>query len=155
MEEATKKEQEETDAASKTFWIVGAVVLVLFGLFAAKILFFPTETYKVTLVDAPKSIQPGSVATFTWRVDGPPASIYHTAVYLGKESLPGELGRETHPADTKYTESLKDFMYGKFNIPLQFIGNVKLDAQGKYFFRVHATVKDKNYWSDEEVMEVK
>lgn len=153
--EETKKQPETATATSKNFWIIGAVILVLFGLFTAKLLLFPSENYKITLVDAPKSIKPGSVTTFTWRVDGPPSSIVHTAVYLGKESLPGELGNDIHPADTKYTESVKDFMFGKFNIPLQFIGNVKIDAPGIYYFRVHATIKDKNYWSDEETMEVK
>lgn len=153
--EETKKLPETAAATSKNFWIIGAVILVLFGLIAAKILLFPTENYKLTLIDGPKSIKPGSTTTFTWRVDGPPVSIVHTSVYLGTESAPGELGKEIHPVDTKYTESVKDFMYGKFNIPLQFIGNVKIDKPGTYYFRIHATIKDKNYWSDEEVMEVK
>lgn len=153
--EETKKQEETSIAAGKNFWIVGAVILVLFGLFAAKMLLMPSENYKITLVDAPKIIKPGSVATFTWRIDGPPVPIVHSAVYLGTESVPGELGKEVHPADTKYTESVKDFMFGKFNIPLQFIGNTKIDKPGTYYFRIHATIKDKNYWSDEEVMDVK
>lgn len=153
--EEVKKHNEGVSSGNKSFLIIGVVILAVFGLYVAKMLLSPADNYKVTLIDAPKEIKPGSIATFTWRVDGPPTSIIHTAVYLGRDTLPGELDKKTYPVDTKYTESVKDFMYGKFNIPLQFVGNTKMDTPGTYYFRVHATIMDQNYWSDEEMLEVR
>jgi hypothetical protein len=98
----------------------------------------------------------GSVGTFTWRVDGAPTTITSTTVRLGGTSNPGELNKETKPGDTSYTETLSDFANGKYNIPLQFVGNLKAPTTvGTYYYRVHALIDGKNYWSPEGVVEVK
>lgn len=141
---------------NKYVWIIGAILLLIAGWFGLKVLFAPFNDYKVTLVNAPETVDAGSIATFTWRVDGSPTTIYNTAVHLGLVSTPGELGKEVVPTDTKYDDFVKDFTNGKFNIPLQFVGNIKMDKPaGKYYFRVHALVKEKNYWSDEYSFELK
>ena len=165
MEEEEKKEQQETKepekkeegdiTTNKYVWIMGAVILLVAGWFGIKALLGPSENYKVTLIDAPKEVTKGGIATFTWLVDGPPVLIHHSAVHTGKESQPGELGKEVKPADTKYTDFVKDFAQGDFNIPLQFIGNITLNDEGTYYFRVHATVNDKHFWTDEYTLEVK
>jgi hypothetical protein len=140
---------------NKFVWIIGIVVLLAIAAFAVKAIFFAGGEYRVTLIDGPKEGAAGNVTTFTWRVDGPPAVINHTSVHYGLESNPGELGKEVKPADTKYTDFVKDFANGSFNIPLQFIGNTVMPQAGKYYFRVHAVIKDKNYWSDEYTIDVK
>lgn len=140
---------------SKYVWIVGALLLVVAVWFSFKMLLGSGIDYTVTLVDAPKEMQAGGVTTFTWRVDGPPTTIEHTSVYMGKTSNPGELDKKVKPSDTVYTDFIKDFDKGNYNIPLQFVGNIKLVDPGKYYFRVQASVKDKNYWSDEYTFDVK
>lgn len=154
-DEKKKSDNDSISIANPIIWIVGTVVLLLVGWFAAKILLFSGEEYKVSLVDAPKEAFSGSTTTFTWRIDGSPATINRTVVFLGTTSNPGELGKEVKPADTKYTEYVKDFDNGKYDIPLQFIGNIKIGNPGTYYYRVYAAVKDKNYWSDEYTMDVK
>ncbi len=139
---------------NKLPWIIGAVVLLVAGWFSYKALISSVEDYKVTLVDAPKQVESNVIGTFTWRVDGPPTTINHTSVHLGSVSTLGDLGKEIKPADTKYTEMVSDFANGDYNIPLQFVGNIKMMSEGKYYFRVHALVKDKNYWSDEYSLDV-
>lgn len=136
-------------------WIAAAIIFLIGGWFGIKYLIDSTAEYKVTLVDAPKEVTAGGIATFTWRIDGPATTISHTAVHFGSTSVPGELGKEVKPADTQYTEMVQDFADGKFDIPLQFVGNVRVPAPGKYFFRVHATVRGKNYWTDEYTFEAK
>lgn len=140
---------------NKIVWIVGAVVLLLVGWFGLKPIIAPAVDYKVTLIDAPKEVNAGGIATFTWRADGPATTIHHTSVHLGTVSNPGDLGKEVQPSDTKYTDFVKDFANGDYNVPLQFIGNQKLDQEGTYYFRVHALINDKNYWSDEYTLDVK
>jgi len=136
-------------------WIAGAVILLIIGWFGLKALLGSFEGYRVTLVDAPKEATLGAISTFTWRIDGPPTTINHTVVYYGTVSNPGELGTEVKPEDTKYTGMVKDFANGKYDVPLQFIGNTIIDKEGKYYFRIQAQVKDKNYWSDEYTFEAK
>lgn len=160
MENQTPAQHEASKAKpsagiNKYLWIIGAIVLLAVGAFGAKAILSPIEEYKVTLVDAPKEASAGNTIAFTWRVDGPPTTITHTSIHYGTESNPGELKQEIKPADTKYTDFVKDFANGKYDIPLQFIGNTVIPKTGKYYFRVHALIKDKNYWSDEYTMDVK
>lgn len=139
---------------NKYFWIIGAAFLLIVGLFSWKLIFGSDEA-KVSLIDFPRSVNAGNNIAFTWRVDGPPTVINQTVVYYGTVSNPGELNRDIKPADTKYTDLVKDFADGKFNIPLQFIGNTKIAVPGKYYFRIYALVKEKHLWSDEYSLEVK
>lgn len=155
MENENKESSKLAIDTNKFVWIAGALILLVAGWFGFKAITSPFENYKVTLVDAPKEVTVGSTTTFTWRVDGSPATINHTAVYYGTVSNPGDLEKDVKPTDTKYADFVKDFADGKYDIPLQFVGNTKIDAVGVYYFRVHALVKDKNYWSDEYTFEVK
>ncbi len=154
MNEEPVKGDELKLPQNKILWIIGGIVLLIAGWFSYQVLISSVEDYKVVLVDAPKQTEAGYTATFTWRVDGPPTTIGHTSVHMGTVSQPGELGKEVKPADTKYTDFVKDFASGTYNIPLQFVGNIQMKTEGKYYFRVHASVKDKNYWSDEYSFEV-
>ena len=145
-----EKEQKPINIPQNKFlWIFGGLIFFVVAWFGYKALLSSVEDYKVTLVDAPKQADTGTIATFTWRVDGPPTTINHTSVHMGLESNPGEFGKDVKPADTKYTDMVTDFANGSYNVPLQFVGNIKMAKEGKYYFRVHAAVKDKNYWSDE------
>lgn len=148
------EESNKNGTNNKIIWVAGAILFLGVLLFGLKTLLFPAS-YKVTLVSGPSEISEGSTATFTWRVDGTPVTINHTAVYFGLVSNPGELGPDVKPQDTKYTENVKDFDKGEYNIPLQFVGNSKVSTQGEYFFRVNALVNGKNYWSEENTFTVK
>lgn len=161
MENNTEHTKQEPKSASpdmmtnKIVWIVGAVILLLVGWFGLKPIIAPTVDYKVTLIDAPKEVNTGGIATFTWRVDGSASTIHNTAVHFGATSNPGDLDKQVQPSNTKYTDFVKDFANGNYNVPLQFIGNQKFDQEGTYYFRVHALINDKNYWSDEYSFDVK
>ena len=120
---------------NKYVWIFGVIILLVVGWFGLKVLFTPPEDYQISLIDAPKEVASGNVATFTWKISGTVTTINHTTVHLGTASNPGELGLEVKPADTKYTDFVKDFADGKYDIPLQFIGNIKMKFIGKNYFR--------------------
>lgn len=153
--ENEKAQAEEQVVIPVYVWVIGALLLLVGGWFGFKMLIAPFAEYRITLVDGPKEAMVGVNATFTWRVDGPATTINHTSVHFGSASNPGELGKEVKPADTRYTDLIKDFANGNYSIPLQFVGNIQLAAPGTYYYRVHAAVKDKNYWSPEYTIEVK
>lgn len=136
-------------SSGKIVWIVGGIVLLAACIFGFKAVTGSFESYKATLINVPKEIPVGSLATFTWRVDGPATTINNTAVYFGTVSNPGDLDTDITPRETNYTDFVKDFTSGDYNIPLQFVGNTSVKNQGKYYFRVYAQVEDKHYWSDE------
>lgn len=137
-------------------WIIAGLILLAAGWFGFRMLIAPFQEYRVTLVDGPKEAFAGSGVAFTWRIDGPAATINSTAVHYGTVSNPGELGKDVKSTDTRYTDFVKDFASGTFNVPLQFVGNTQLPAvPGTYYYRVYAVVGEKNYWSEEYSMEIK
>jgi hypothetical protein len=155
-----KKEKEITEPdtsqnINKYIWIIGSILLVIFGWFGVRMVVSSFEDYKVTLLNAANEVTAGVPTAITWRVDGPPVTITHTAIYFGPVSTPGILGKKVTPQETKYDQILKDFNIGSYNVPLQFVGNMKFDKPGKYYFRVHATVRNLNFWSDEYSLVVK
>lgn len=112
------------------------------------------DDISVSFVNTPGNLMEGNFATFTWFVDGPPMTIYTTTVYYGTVSTSGALNTDVLPLNTKYTQSVSDFLNGQYGIPLQFIGNAKMVTPGTYFARAYAYVNGKNYWSDERVFAV-
>jgi len=150
----SKKKSSESFNPSVLIWVIAGILVLVAGWFGIRALFAPFSVYRVTLIDAPKEVPVGTIATFTWRVDGASTTISSTAVQLGLTSVPGDLTKETKPGDTAYTEMVQDFANGQFNIPLQFVGNIRLPKVGKYYFRVHALVNDKHYWSPEYSLDV-
>ena len=155
-EEKKAESGPESLGSNKLVWLAGAIVLLIAGWFGLRAIFGSMESYKVSLIDAPNEVNTGSNATFTWRVDGqPPTTINHTAVHLGTVSQTGELGKDVTPENTQYSQFTPEFVNGKYDIPLQFVGNIMLNTPGVLYFRVHALVKDKHYWSDEYSLEVK
>lgn len=137
-------------------WGLAGLFILVAGYLAVKAILSPFNEHKVVLVDAPKEAFTGSIATFTWKVEGSATTIPSTTIRLGATSNPGELSKETKPGETSYTETLTDFVNGKYNIPLTFVGNMKMPMTvGTYYYRVHALIDDKNYWSPEGVIEIK
>lgn len=89
----------------------------------------PVE-YKITFIDSPIEIMEGGQATFTWMIDGPPRTIHKSAVYFGTMNTQGILTKDVAPVDTKYTDSVKDFIAGDFVIPIRFVGNATIAKPG-------------------------
>lgn len=100
-----------------------------------------------------KEITGGGVMTFTWWVEGPPNSINFTTIYYGPSSNAGIIG-DVKPTDTTYTDYVKDFTNGIYNIPLQFVGNTNIASSGTYYYRGYALINSRNYWTDEYVMNI-
>ena len=110
--------------------------------------------YKAKFIDSPVELMEGGQATFTWTIDGPPKTIHKSAAYFGTISNGGILTKDVSPAETKYTDSTKEFLNGDFIIPIRFVGNAAISKPGKYFVRVYALIDNENYWSDERIFTV-
>lgn len=111
--------------------------------------------YKIAFIDSPTELMEGGQATFAWMIEGPPKTIHKSVVYFGTTNTQGILTKDVAPADTKYTDSVKDFMQGDFAIPMRFIGNATIAKPGEYYARVYALIDSNNYWSEERVFTVK
>lgn len=105
--------------------------------------------YKISFIDSPKEVTEGGQATFTWTIDGPPKTIHKSVVYFGTVDTDGILTKDIAPAETKYTDSVKDFIAGDYVIPMRFVGNATIAKPGKYYVRVYALIDGDNYWSEE------
>lgn len=114
-----------------------------------------TQAPTVTVLDGPKDLVEGDIATFTWFVESIPISIRTTTVYYGTTSDPGVLVTQALPEQTRYTRALEDFMDGSYGVPLRFVGSTPVSAQGTYFYRGYARIGEKHYWSGERRFVVK
>lgn len=103
----------------------------------------------VSVLEAPKTVSVGEQFTVAWRVGGPATTIPHTAVHYGPESKPGLLGVGVGPAGAGYPEFTKEFASGTFSIPKSFAAVITAKSAGSIYYRVHAIVNRKNYWTDE------
>jgi hypothetical protein len=117
----------------------------------------PTPTppvYTVSFVNTPAELTEGNFATFTWSVSGEPITIHTASVYIGQKSTPGELSEKIGPQNTSYSDKVKDFLDGNYNIPIQFIGNIQLFTPGTYYYRGYAFLDGRHFWSDEKTLQV-
>jgi hypothetical protein len=109
----------------------------------------------IEFVDIPGELMEGGIATFTWIINGTPRTIHTTAVYYGDKSTPGKLPLSAVPADTGYSQVLKDFLEGDYFVPLRFVGSVSTPTPGTYFARAYALIEGQHYWSEERSFTVK
>jgi hypothetical protein len=108
----------------------------------------------VSFVDVPQDIIEGNNAAFTWIVDGEAQIINSTSVYCGSTSNANQLSQSVSPEKAGYANAVKDFLNGKYNIPLRFVGNMPVSVPGSYYCRAYALIEGKNYWSEEKNMTV-
>lgn len=111
--------------------------------------------YTVSINSLPDEITEGGLATFTWNVNGSNRTIKTTSIYYGTTANSGNLAKDVLPEKTNYTDFLKEYMNGAYNIPMVFVGNATLSKQGTYYARAYAKIDEKNYWSDERSFTVK
>ena|SRR3989338_2207891 len=118
----------------------------------------PTSTpvpFKLNIISGPKEIFEDETATFTWAVDGLAATINTTSIYYGSESITDLLVTGISPENTEYSNYLKEFIDGRYQIPLTFVGNASNILTGTYFYRAYANINNRHYWSEEKRFTVK
>ena len=102
-------------------------------IFISPTLSLPSPTpieYTLDLVSIPQEITQGDNVAFTWQINGPKRKIKTTTVYYGTASTPGKLTKDILPLQTKYSDYLKEFISGEYEIPLVFVGNNIMDKSG-------------------------
>ena len=110
----------------------------------------------VVVQAAPPLNTRASVATpFTWAVGAPVGhTATHTAIHWGTASRTGALGLAVAPADSGYPSILADYASGSFALPREFSGAVTFPSAGIYYYRAHAIIDGKHYWSSEYTIRV-
>ncbi len=113
------------------------------------------QKVSIEQVDAPASVFVGQDIRISWRVAGGDLRAMHTAVHYGFESKPGTFGFDVGPAGAGYQSLTTEFVSGEFALPKDFVTIFRVDKAGVVYFRVHAMVDGKNYWTDEKSIVVK
>ncbi len=115
----------------------------------------PTPQHSLELMDSPSDVKAGDEFTITWKVNAVPAtSLAHTAIHYSTESNPGEYSLDATPALSGYPSLTPEYASGNFSIPDTFSANVTAPNTSKIYFRVHAVIDGKNYWTLEYAINV-
>lgn len=112
--------------------------------------------YSISLVDYPSSVKVGEEFTVSWRVSSNTlTTISHTAVHYDTASHPGNFGIDV-PPNAGYNSLAGNFISSNFSIadPETFSAKMKIDDPGKVYFRSHAIIDGKNYWTQEYMIDV-
>jgi len=109
----------------------------------------------VVIVSAPTEAEAGKSFSITWRIDDHAGTIPHTAIHYDYASYPGDFGTGVAPAQAGYNELTTDYASGIFQVPNTFVSVIRPDVSGTLYYRVHAVVDGKNYWTSERSIAVK
>ncbi len=140
--------------SARNWWLGGAVVVVLIALITwAGTREEPTQAIvgtSVVVQSSSASARVGAPTTLTWEVRAPVgATATHTAVHWGTSSTSGELGTEVAPGAAGYPNLLPDYAQGSFALPRTFSSAITFTTAGTQYYRAHAIIDGKNYWSPE------
>lgn len=141
--------------SARNWWIGGVVVLVLIVLITwagtrPEDGRRSTSGTSVAVSAPPIDGRAGTPVPLTWDVQAPVGAVAtHTAIHWGTSSVVGELGTEVGPGAAGYSNLLPDYAAGSFALPRTFTGAVTFPVAGTFYYRAHAIIDGKNYWSPE------
>jgi hypothetical protein len=146
--------------SARKWWIGGIVVLVIIVLITwagtREEPVQPIVGTSVVVQSPPTSARVGTPVPLTWEVRAAVgSSAAHTAVHWGSNSTSGDLGTEVAPGAAGYPNFLPDYAQGSFALPRTFSGAFSFSVAGTYYYRAHAIIDDKHYWSPEHSVEVR
>ena len=115
----------------------------------------PLQTPGIYNVRAPKSAASENIVGIDWVVSALNAgTVGHTAVHWGTVSLANETFDAARGPDKTYPNMTTEYLNGVFAIPGKFETNLVLPKSGTVYYRVHAVIDGKNYWSPEESISI-
>lgn len=146
--------------SKRNWWIGGAVVIVLIALITwagtREEAQQPIVGTSVAVQSPPASARIGTPTSFAWEVRASVGSTaMHTAIHWGPTSTIGELGTEVAPGAAGYPNLLPDYAQGSYALPRTFSGALTFPSAGTAYYRAHAIIDGKHYWSPEYSVEVR
>lgn len=144
---------------AQRWWIGGAIVIVLIVLITwagtREEPTQPTVGTSVAVQAPPANARAGTPVPLSWEVRAAVgSSATHTAVHWGPTSTSGELGTEVAPGAAGYPNLLPDYAQGSYALPRTFSGALTFPSAGTVYYRAHAIIDGKHYWSPEHVIVV-
>lgn len=158
-------------------WIVGIILAVGFGLYllqnqlpeektepapqntvpATAISAVPFGAAGVAKIIAPTAADANTLIGLDWDLTAPDnTTATETSVYWGLESKANAPANEqTAPSDMNYPNTTTEYTQGTFAVPGSFETNLLTPEGGTLFFRVHARMNDRHYWSAEQTIVIK
>lgn len=114
----------------------------------------PQENIEISVVTAPQTARVGEPVNISWKVSGAEKTISHTAIHYDYTSHPGTFGSDIGPQASEYLKLTSEYASGSFNIPNTFSAIVIPYQAGTLYYRAHAIVDGKNYWTDEKSISI-
>ncbi len=105
----------------------------------------------ITVTNYPSSTNLGGTVAINWRIDGPYATINHTAVHYGYDSRYRNFSTTTTPEQAGYPR-VSEIQGG--TIPGQFSTSIGATEPGTLYFTAHAIINGAHYWSKEHTIAV-
>ena len=114
-----------------------------------------TPQYSIESGEYPTSAKVGEEFTMSWKINtNAPTTIKHTAVHYSTKSNPGQYGFDIAPAASGYGSLTPDYASGNFTIPNTFSVKIKATEPGNLYYRLHAIIGGRNYWTTEYMIDV-
>ena len=113
----------------------------------------PAKGIQFTATSTPQPSKAGEQLRFVWEITAEEGTVaLSTAVRYGRESTPGELGKDITPADTTYDRV--PTAHVSVLLPDTFTSSLWTGSEGTLYYRFHAVIDGDNYWSDEYSVEI-
>lgn len=90
----------------------------------------------------------------SWRLVGDNIRATHTAIHYGYESKPGVFNLETTPLEAGYPSLTSEFSSGDCPLSQEFTLTILPPKAGPLYFRAHAIIDGRKYWTDENVVAI-
>lgn len=106
----------------------------------------------IYILHAPEKAKQGEVFNLAWAVKGVGEikETDHTAIHYDWASHAGTLETRDGPNKAGYSFLTEEFLGKNQSLPQSFNLGFSADRAGELFFRAHAIIDGKNYWTNEQ-----
>lgn len=114
------------------------------------------DKYSINITSAPTILRlsDSKTARILWEIAGPDKTISHTAIYYDYASHSGDLSKSTTAFLAGYKQFTSDYANNEEDIPKDFDANLAMDKVGTLYYRAHAIIDGKHYWTDEKSIKI-
>lgn len=98
---------------------------------------------------APAIAGTNQLVSISWKIESKSATTPHTAVHFGPASVASPTGPSDYPSASSFSCTSKPCI-----IPRAFQTQISIPEIGTYYYRAHAIIGGKNFWSEEKTIDI-
>jgi len=114
------------------------------------------DKYAISIKSAPtvQKLADGKSARVLWEISGPEKTISHTAIYYDFVSHSGKLDKNATAYLAGYPSYTIQYASKEEDIPKTFDADLPIKQIGTIYYRAHAIIEGKHYWTDEKSINI-